>query len=305
MQSGDQVLLAGVIDEQVRILRLNANGTTDFPFGGNNDGFTQAIPFEVGSAGNLFNLEVSSIAIDANGKIVVAVTGTFPGFSDTEIAAARFNADGSRDNTFGGDGTIVALDVGRITSSGVFSNEKAFAVDFDPRDNRVVIVGSTDRTGSEQFVAVRINSDGNFDRGPDISFGGGSTSRATAVEVDKLGRSYIAGEVTTAGKVNVGVIRLTSAFVLQDTGYGDQGNGLVRVDFGGSADSVVGAGLDSQGRFTVGGGTNKNGNLDFAAMRLNADGTQDFGYGTVGLAIIDFSGGSKDEAKDAVFDASA
>jgi uncharacterized delta-60 repeat protein len=50
-----------------------------------------------------------AVATQPDGKIVVAGTDTALDFSSTQIAIARYNSDGSLDNTFGTGGKVLTL----------------------------------------------------------------------------------------------------------------------------------------------------------------------------------------------------
>ena len=72
--------------------------------------------------------ESLAVTIQRDGKIVVA------GYSGLVIALARYNADGTLDNTFDGDGKVI---------SGV--SGRAFAVAIDGND-RIVVAGDVQKS---------------------------------------------------------------------------------------------------------------------------------------------------------------
>ena len=92
----------------------------------------------------------NGVAMQADGKIVVV------GSSDSGIAVARYNSDGSLDTTFNGDG-IVTHDFGGPWDQGL-----DVAVQ---DDGKIVVVGQTHIDTLTNFAALRYNSDGTLDTG--------------------------------------------------------------------------------------------------------------------------------------------
>jgi uncharacterized delta-60 repeat protein len=91
IQADGKIVAAGTGDGAFALARYNADGTLDPTFGGDGkittdftDGFDEAY----------------AVAIQADGKIIAA------GGSVSVVALARYNADGTLDPTFGGDGTV-------------------------------------------------------------------------------------------------------------------------------------------------------------------------------------------------------
>jgi uncharacterized delta-60 repeat protein len=82
---------------------MNVSTTNDdavlviLPLGGTGTEFAQAVPFSDTAADRFWG-----VTFDANNKIVA--TGYVQAGSDRQLAVARFNTDGSRDNTFNGNG---------------------------------------------------------------------------------------------------------------------------------------------------------------------------------------------------------
>ena len=146
---------------------------------------------ERGGPGTAFGGDRSSMALQADGKIVM-VGGTF-----TDFILARFNADGSLDTGFGVGGKVTT-DMG----SG-FRSEEAQAVAIQP-DGRIVVVGyaAIDTAPPAPrppatFALARYNTDGSLD----TSFGSGGkvsgnvNGLAYAVRVQADGKIVVAGDV--------------------------------------------------------------------------------------------------------------
>src|SRR5438445_6427561 len=155
----------------VALLRYNANGTLDLPFGGTNSGM---VITDIGSSSNYAN----AVALQADGKIVVAGNAfANPSANTSDIAVLRYNADGSLD-TAG-----FASPNGYVTTSvGAFDNGYAVAV--QPSDGKIVVAGNADAGVGDRLALLRYNADGGLDSG----FGtGGIVTRAAS------GPSIIAG----------------------------------------------------------------------------------------------------------------
>src|SRR5262245_56071983 len=92
----------------------------------------------------------NAVAIQPDGKIVVAGYDLYtPG---GVIAIARYNKDGSLDNSFGGDGKV-------ITSISGYDGVRALAIQ---ADGKIVVTGHTGGRAWDILVA-RYNSDGSLD----------------------------------------------------------------------------------------------------------------------------------------------
>ena len=133
-----------------------------------------------------------AVAVYPDGRIVVAGASELTNsFFETDIALARYNPDGSLDQTFG-NGGLVTTDFNR--------NENAAAVAIQP-DGKIVVAGSTSRSsGRNDFLVVRYNEDGTFDS----SFGQdglvttdfyNSSASATDVAITPNGEIVVGGMV--------------------------------------------------------------------------------------------------------------
>ncbi len=110
------------------------------------------------------SIEIDALAVLPDGKFVAAGAEYFQkGYG--EIAVVRYNADGSRDSTFGEGGTAFA-DFGGIAPRGVTS------IVVLP-DQKLVVAGTSGprpgNPGTDNLAVARFNTDGSLDS----SFGGG------------------------------------------------------------------------------------------------------------------------------------
>ena len=92
----------------------------------------------------------SAVVLQPDGKIVVAGTMQNLNFNTSDFALARFNSDGSVDNTFDSDG--------KVTTDFASSNDIVSDVTIQ-QDGKIVIAGSSEF----KFALTRYNSDGSLD----------------------------------------------------------------------------------------------------------------------------------------------
>jgi uncharacterized delta-60 repeat protein len=123
------------------LLRFNTDGSLDTTF--HSDGIVTT------SLGGLLAL-VSSIAVQADGKILVSGTG-----SDVSICLARFNTDGTLDITFDSDGAVTT------TTGGIDGETGGIALQ---EDGKIAVVGTFAISKDEGFfLLVRYNTNGTLD----------------------------------------------------------------------------------------------------------------------------------------------
>jgi uncharacterized delta-60 repeat protein len=232
------------------------------------------------------------VAIQPNGKIVVAGTKDAPGTTDnTDFAVVRLNSNGSPDTTFNSTGTVVTP----VLGDGVVN-----AVAIQP-DGKIVVAGRAVVNGIPQFCLVRYNTNGSLD----TSFDGNGIvyTRMNSADPNNISE---AEDVTVQpdGKiVAVGYSRgLDFSYYewaigrYNTNGSPDStfdGDGKVILDFGtnsqGSAESVI---IQPNGRILVGGvGT---ADIDFVLVRLNSNGLPDNAFGSSGVVITDNTNGIKE-----------
>jgi uncharacterized delta-60 repeat protein len=263
-----KILISGERASKFWLMRLNADGSLDTSFGTNCEAFAT---FSSSAAGR-------TMAQQADGKIVVV------GTSSSDFAAARFNADGTLDTTFGTAG-LVLIPIGTTTDS-------AYDVAVQT-DGKIVIVGSAFNSSTvEDYAVIRLTSSGALDTtfatgGKAIlSLGAGSTAEiAKKVALQADGKIVVAGN--TAGAMNV--LRLNTDGTLDTTFSGD---GLATQPFAipASTDAMV---IGADGKILLAGYLQSaTTNLDWAFARFNADGTNDASFGTGGARVVGLGTGS-------------
>jgi uncharacterized delta-60 repeat protein len=245
------------------LARYNSNGSLDPTFDG--DG---KVTTDFGGGGD----EARAVAIQGDGKIVAAGSGVFG-----SLALARYNADGSLDPTFDGDG--------RVTTSGLGAG-LALAIQ---GDGKIVAAGF----GGGDFTLARYNPDGSLD--PTFDGDGmvttdfaGSTDRANALAIRGDGRIVAAGFALVSGTDDFAVARYNSDGSLDPTFDGD---GKVTTDFGGTVDQARAVAIQGDGKIVAVGCTDCSGDPGisvFALARYNAEGSLDTTFDADGKVTTDF-----------------
>jgi uncharacterized delta-60 repeat protein len=273
------------------LVRYNPNGSLDTSFG-NNGIVTTTFP--EGSY-------ASAVALQSDGKIVAAGTifvDFIPGEpSNTDLALARYNQDGTPDATFGNGG--------QVTTDFVGMEDDAFSVLIQP-DGKIVAVGSAnDPATYYNFAAVRYLSNGTIDTtfgvGGKVStdFGARGFDRAHSAALQADGSIVAAGFAISANGIsqNFAVARYTSSGVLDTTFSRD---GITQIDFGSCCQSAYKVLLQSDAKIiTVGYANTESSDSDFLLARLSSRGSLDATFGVGGkvrTSFGDLNGGANGAA---------
>jgi len=211
-----------------------------------------------------------AVAVQPNGRIVVAG-------GHEEFDLARYNANGTLDTGFGGDG--------KVTTDFGYEGERATAVVVQP-NGKIVAAG---RAGP-YFALARYNTDGT----PDTSFGenGIVTTDFPNTDFDNANALVLQpdGKLVAAGLTwpdidspkEIGLVRYNSDGSL-DTGFGE-GDGLITTVFPESEGDVANALLLRPNGKLVAVGTvhdfpNGIGKGEVGLVQYEADGSLDTGFG--------------------------
>jgi uncharacterized delta-60 repeat protein len=233
-------------------------GALDTSFGG-----TGKVATALSSSGHSYG---TASAIQSDGKIIAAGYAYFG--NDVDFAVSRYNTDGSLDLTFDGDG-MVTTDIGDI-------NDFCYSVAIQS-DGKIVVTGNT--ANFTQVAVVRYNSDGSLDStfdfdGIKIISLAADFAQGYSVAIQGDGKILIAAQSFVTVNVDFLVIRLNENGNLDST-FGT--DGLALVDISGD-DLVYAMALQTDGKIVVAGTSS----MDFAAIRLNTDGSLDTSFDTDG-----------------------
>jgi uncharacterized delta-60 repeat protein len=180
LQSDGKILVGGYSGSDFAVVRYNSDGSLDTGFNGTGKVVTDF-------AGGSFD-SGASIALQANGKIVVAGTTNTSGGLD-EFAVARYNADGSLDTSFNGTGKV-STGVAALNGDGTGVTVQG--------DGKIVVAGVAFGGGTSNpgdFVVVRYNADGSLD----TSFDGVNSAPVLNTSASPAFPSVLAGATNPAG----------------------------------------------------------------------------------------------------------
>ena len=146
MQIDGKIIVVGFATvaavQQFAVARYNADGTLDTSFGG-----TGRVVTAVGISGS----NAAGVALQKDGKIVVAGYAVNNSGRVYDFACLRYNADGSLDQSFG--------DHGKVTTDVGDGKASSLAV----QDNKIIVAGSAYDGDNNEFAVVRYNASGKLD----------------------------------------------------------------------------------------------------------------------------------------------
>jgi uncharacterized delta-60 repeat protein len=128
--------------QQFAIARYNTDGALDTSFGG-----TGRVLTAVGISGS----NAAGVALQKEGKIVVAGYAVNNSGRVYDFACLRYNADGSLDQNFG--------DHGKVTTDVGDGKASSLAV----QDKKIIVAGSAYDGDNNEFAVVRYNASGKLD----------------------------------------------------------------------------------------------------------------------------------------------
>jgi uncharacterized delta-60 repeat protein len=255
-------------------------GDTDVAFG---TGSPNAARHACGSGGGA---GVADAARQADGESVLVGGSTAPGDATSEFCVIRIEADGRLDPGFGDGDTDTAWSGDGETAISFGVDATARAVAIQP-DGRAVVAGALPApAGSADRLAVmRLDSDGTLDTtfGDDGRRVVEGMRAAEDVLVQPDGRIVLvaAREVDPSG-TEAALVRLTTDGAL-DPSFGG-GDGIATAPRISEFDTADSGALQADGKILVA-GTAFSPLRYLLAMRFNADGSPDAGFGGDGVAF--------------------
>ena len=232
------------------IVRLNSDGTRETSFSTN--------------IGTGFNSEILSIAVQSDGKILVAggLSGGFGTWNGTTVGGiVRLNSDGTRETSF-------------TTNNGTGSNGTIYSIAVQS-DGKILLggVNFTAWNGTTVGRIVRLDSDGTRDTTFTTNNGTGANSTINSIAVQSDGKILVGGNFGTWNGTTVGrIVRLNSDGTREtafNTNTGTGGSGI---------NSIA---VQSDGKILVAGEFfTWNGTTVGRIVRLNSDGTRETSFTT-------------------------
>jgi uncharacterized delta-60 repeat protein len=281
IQTDGKIVVAGTAGGDFALARYNSNGSLDNSF--DKDG-KLTTDF---NGGDDF---AYSMAIQPNGKIVVAGRAFNPTIGNYDFALARYYSNGSLDNSFDKDGKLTGFYLPGITQF------TAIAIQ---ADGKIVAAGwaRNPNTFNNDIALARYNSNGSLDNSLDkdgkltTDFNGGDDlAYSMAIQAD--GKIVVAGQAynSTTGNNDIALARFKSNGSLDSSFDGD---GKLTTDFNGGDDLAYSMAIQPNGKIVVAGVTvNPNtGIKDIALVRYNSNGSLDNSFDKDGKLTTNFNGG--------------
>jgi len=254
-------------DYDFAVARYNSDGSLDTTFAGDGKG----------SAGFGGEDEANAVALQADGKLVLA--GTKNPLGGLDFAVARFTSTGTPDTSFGFDGEVT-------TDFGAFDWANAVTVQSDAK---IVVAGGD---GIDGRIA-RYRPDGSLD--PTLDTDGKLTIRSIGQLNDVArqpdGKLMLLGHRSEVATGVMLALHRLNPDISADTSFGDGGSSFIDLPEGDFGQAIA---LQADGRI-VGAGVDLAGN--HGLVRLWPDGTlDDGGKQTLGFDQPGFPPGSHETA---------
>jgi uncharacterized delta-60 repeat protein len=263
----------------ILVIRYNPNGTLDTTFDGDGKVITA-----IGTKRDYGQ----SVVIQPDGKIVVA--GATEGAIHYDFAIVRYNANGSLDTTFDGDGKVVTS----ISDRSDFAYEVALQA-----DGKIVAAGDAENAPSvnDMFALARYNADGSLDS----TFDGDGKLTTFFRDTPRSDSAYGLliqpdGKIVAAGQSYSG-FNVDYDFALArynpngslDTTFDTDGKVTTPVSTTTSPDGTYDIALQPDGKIVaVGSAYASPNNDDSVVVRYNANGSLDTTFDTDGKVYFSF-----------------
>lgn len=270
LQSDNKILLAGSSNGNAALARLLPSGDYDTEF---SDDGRLTLSFGSGN-GSAFH----KILQQTDGKIIAI--GEAYNTSNFDFAAARFNADGSIDPTFGEGGKTTI----NFNNYNDFGRNAALQT-----DGKIIVAGAAKNSnGNSSIALLRLNTDGSLDG----TFG---TSGKITLSISGLADDYAEDVILLAnGKILLGGYTAGDFVVLRyntngslDNSFGT--NGYTITDFDNFQDKAFTLAVDNSGKIYLGGRGYETGNgglFHFAIAKYTSEGYLDNTFDTDGKMTI-------------------
>ena len=271
MQTSRKILVAGDESGDLALARFRSNGELDRRFGRSGKVVTKLLGLN----------RAEDVAIQPNGKIVIAGHKHPAGSGEFELLLARYKRDGTLDRSFGDGGSL-------RTTFGLDTYAQAFGVVLQP-DGKIVVSGEL----GGGFIVARFRSDGSLDTGfgnnagfQDLEPFGAGSAKDVAVLPD--GKILAAGSIPGSRGGDFGLARYLPDGS-PDSTFGDEGG--VRTSFGASRnrDGAYALTVQPDGRIVAAGDSALNFSKSrFAVARYMPDGNLDVSFAGDGKARFGF-----------------
>lgn len=268
LQADGKIILAGGVGDDFSVTRFSGNGKLDVNFAADGRVIT--------SVGNGRDT-ARSVALQTDGKIVVAGSSGDSDGGNNDFALARYDVNGYLDTGFAAGGVLTADFAG--------GDDQAYSVAVQS-DGKLLVAGASHNGNNSDFAVARYNADGS----PDLSFGvngkvttdfGVGDDQARSVVVQSDGKILLAGAADNGHDSDFALARYNIDGSL-DTGFHYDGKLLSH--FSSGYDNIYSVTLKPDGDIVAAGDSGG----DFALARYAADGSWDTDFGDDGKVTTDF-----------------
>ncbi|MCD6065548.1 MAG: hypothetical protein K0S33_374 [Bacteroidetes bacterium] len=297
--------------DEIRSIAIQADGkivAAGFSNNGSNGDFSLARYSSAGVLDNTFGLgngvqktqmatgndEGYAVAIQSDGKIVVAGMATAPVTYNKGFALARYTSAGILDTTFGTAGKVI------IQPSSISGDTYATCMVLQP-DGKIIVAGYADIGANNDLAIARFNSNGTLDTTFGMGGSGcvvqsisGSHDQLNCIALQPDGKIVLAGftQSTTNVITKDSFITRYNANGTIDNTFGAAGGGIV-TNMNTGEDEICSVALQSDGSIVTAGFASNGSNYDIAVARYTGAGYPDLSFNGNGK-IIQTVGNSTD-----------
>jgi uncharacterized delta-60 repeat protein len=273
VDGSQNILVSGTLSNDFVLYRYNSTGALDGTFGSGGK-----------ATADFGNAETSTcIALQTDGKILVAGYTYNSSTGYTDFALARFLVTGTLDPNFGTGGKVTTRILGFDKANGIVARS----------DGKIFLVGSSGSGAISYFGLVRYNADGTLDptfgwSGKVLtSFGGFEIGYRVVLQPD--GAILVAGSSSNGVNTDFALARYSSNGTLDNSfnslkTHAHDSTGEVTTDFAGFNDEAHAMALLPDGRIVLGGFSIQGSGLEWFALARYSGGslspyTYDSSYG--------------------------
>ena len=261
----------GATTQDFLIVKFNSDGTVDMTFGTNG-----RVETDFASSNDI----CKKIHITPDGKIVL--TGLVVSTAgDRDFGAARYNADGTLDVTFGGDGKV---------TFDLVNDDDRFYHSALQSDGKLILFGEVEVVNDHDFAILRCNVDGSLDNsfgtnGIVITDFGTTRDFGYSVLLQPDGKIIGSGQTDLFSASKLGMVRYNTDGTLDNT-FGTGGTVSITI-VGGVYERSGHAIVQSDGKIVITGTLINADGGDIILVRLSADGVLDNAFGNNGIVTTD------------------
>lgn len=284
LQPDGKILIGGFVGQSgnnnFAVVRFNANGSLDTSFRQSpnpNQNPNGMVSIDFGGTE-----QSPRIAVQVDGKILMAGISINNASNGSSIAVARLNSDGNLDSSFDGDGM-------QQVSINTWDTPYALAIQ---SDGKVVIAGDTRGVNGGDFVLVRLLTNGSRDasfgtNGVVVTDAGGSDSlRSVVTQSDGAIVAVGSSLPNGGGNIRAALARYHGNGAL-DTNFGGTGVLLTSVS---PISYLLSVKVQSDGKIVALGGGSTGTNSDLILARYMINGTLDPSFNQGRWVTTDFAG---------------